>query len=30
MMEKDRTGTDQETVQCVTEKRDRALAQVKE
>lgn len=30
MINKDPTGTDQETVQYVTEKRDRALAQVKE
>ena len=30
MMEKDPEGTDQETVQYVTEKRNRALAQVKE
>ena len=30
MMQKDPTGTDPETVQYVTEKRDRALARVKE
>lgn len=30
MINKDPTGTDQETVQYVTEKRDRTLAQVKE
>ena len=30
MMEKDPTGTDPDTVQYLTEKRDRALAQVKE
>ncbi len=30
MIEKDPTGTDHETVQYITEKRDRALAQVKE